>query len=69
MWEWISLVLAVLVADVLSRVVGHTFKQVINRGKPECGLCHKVRITRKTKDKKYWACRRCRYAYSKENSL
>lgn len=69
MIDWITLVLAVLVADSLARVVECVVRRWSNRGKPECELCHKVRVTRKTKDRKYWACRTCRYAYYKENGI
>ena len=67
---WFLLIFAADVASVIiTVVVGKLFMYFINRGKPECELCHKVRVTRKTKDKKYWSCRSCRTAYYKENGL
>lgn len=31
----------------------------------KCDLCHKPRMTYKTRDHKFWACKRCRVVYNK----
>lgn len=69
MSEWLKLILAVAIADGLCELLKFAIHYWTSRGKPECELCHKVRITRRTKDKRYWSCRSCRVAYYKENNL
>ena len=69
MIEWLKLVVGVMMAEVAYNAIHWAIMYFVNRDKPNCELCHKVRITRKTKDKKYWACRGCRGAYYKENGL
>lgn len=67
--ETVQLIVAVMIADVLGRGVEYAITQYRNRGKPECELCRKVRVTQKTKDGKFWTCRQCRKAYYLEHSL
>lgn len=63
----IPIIVAIAIWDISVFIV----KWYFNRDKDviKCDLCHKPRITYKTKDQRYWACKKCRLLYNKEKGV
>ena len=67
--ENLILFLVILAADVvtvsLEHIIRNWWKKAMENAK--CDVCGQVRKTKRTFDKKYWACTKCRKIYKYEN--
>ena len=64
--EIIAIFIACLLADIFMRVYDRLRNKRLDIG---CDYCEEARKTYRTKDKKFWLCKRCLEAYNRENGI